>query len=142
MHKIDFKYAAFFNQHEFNLAKTDFENAKKVFLPLIDSFAFYSNKVINADIKIQILAFGYEDIFEFKHDFNKNLSKKRAQELVLFFQNLLFQNKYKFKNYSRIQFSYEAISKGCEKPNLFKNYEDDDPKRRLAFLKWRAEIKY
>lgn len=152
-----FSLAAFFDPGVYRVAPENTDKVEKLFSPVIDSIASFSNKYKNIPHKAVIVLLGYADeqaipegtglhktLVEILKDpaasqqlLNKQLSEFRAKELLRNLKFLMTRNAGRFTNYNNLKIGYVANGRGEEYPFAhITDYRPDDDRRRIVLCYW------
>jgi hypothetical protein len=152
-----FSLAAFFDPGVYRVAPENMDKVQKLFSPVIDSIAQFSNKYNNIPHKAIVVLLGYadgqgipettvlyKDLAQTVKDaaptqqmLNKQLSEFRAKELLRNLKFLMTQNAGRFKHFNNLKIGYVANGRGEEYPFAhITDYKPDDDRRRIVLCYW------
>jgi outer membrane protein OmpA-like peptidoglycan-associated protein len=152
-----FSLAAFFDPGVYRVAPENMDKVQKLFSPVIDSIAGFSNKYKNIPHKAIIVLLGYADELGIPEttslykdlvgmiknpaptqaELNKQLSEFRAKELLRNLKFQMTQNAGRFNNYNNLKIGYVANGRGEEYPFAhITDYRPDDDRRRIVLCYW------
>jgi len=103
--------------------------------PIVDSIYFLAKKFPLEQLSAEIGIFGFTDNLGKKED-NLRMSKLRADEVGRVIQKILNVKQEEYKTINNINFYLHKEGLGEQKPNPSRDYEDEDPERRIVRVLW------
>ncbi|MEO9022148.1 MAG: hypothetical protein ABI237_07280 [Ginsengibacter sp.] len=152
-----YQMAAFFGPGIYKIPLGKVDLADSMFMPIIDSLIYFSNKYSQISQTGDIVIDGYADGMDItpdselygqllaglkkssatKEELNSQLSQLRAGSIGNLLHNLVVKNKSQFKSWSTFDIMSFEYGQGETLPTkTIKDYTEDDDRRRVVLIYW------